>query len=73
MNIDKEYAKGLLNKYADIAMEIYAIKKEIIAERDLDNDDKWPWRDQETVKTFLNFGMTRLLDEAVCANGMKNE
>ena len=54
-------------------MEIYAIKKEIIAERDLDNDEKWSWRDQETVKTFLNFGMTRLLDEAVCANGMKNE
>ena len=73
MKIDKEYAKKILNDYADVAMEIYSVKKEIIAERDLDNDDKWPWRDQETVKTFLNFGMTRLLDEAVCANGMKNE
>ena len=63
MNIDKEYAKGLLNKYADIAIEVNAIKQELIKEKDIENDDKLSWEEQHTIKTFLNFGMTRLLDE----------
>ena len=61
--IDKEYVKEVLNHYAEIAFEVNAVKQEIIKERDLDNDDKFSWRDQETIKTFLNFGITRLLDE----------
>ena len=63
MTIDKEYVKKVLNHYAEIAFEVNAVKQEIIKERDLDNDDKFSWRDQETIKTFLNFGITRLLDE----------
>ena len=63
MTIDKEYVKEVLNHYAEIAFEVNAVKQEIIKERDLDNDDKFSWRDQETIKTFLNFGITRLLDE----------
>ena len=63
MTIDKEYVKQVLNHYAEIAFEVNAVKQEIIKERDLDNDDKFSWRDQETIKTFLNFGITRLLDE----------
>ena len=63
MTIDKEYVKGVLNHYAEIAFEVNAVKQEIVKERDLDNDDKFSWRDQETIKTFLNFGITRLLDE----------
>ena len=61
--IDKEYVKEVLNHYAEVAFEVNAVKQEIIKERDLDNDDKFSWRDQETIKTFLNFGITRLLDE----------
>ena len=63
MTIDKEYVKEVLNHYAEIAFEVNAVKQEIVKERDLDNDDKFSWRDQETIKTFLNFGITRLLDE----------
>ena len=63
MTIDKEYVKEVLNHYAEIAFEVNAVKQEIIKERDLDNDDKFSWRDQETIKTFLNFGITRFLDE----------
>lgn len=63
MTIDKEYVKEVLNHYAEVAFEVNAVKQEIIKERDLDNDDKFSWRDQETIKTFLNFGITRLLDE----------
>ena len=63
MTIDKEYVKEVLNQYADVAMAVSAVKQEIISERDIDNDDKWSWQDQDTIKTFLNFGMTRLLDE----------
>ena len=65
MTIDKEYARKILNQYADVAVEVNAIKQELISERDIDNDDKWSWRDQDTIKTFLNFGMTRLLDEYI--------
>ena len=63
MTIDKEYVKEVLNHYAEVAFEVNAVKQETIKERDLDNDDKFSWRDQETIKTFLNFGITRLLDE----------
>lgn len=61
--IDKEYARKILNQYADVAMEVSAIKQEIIKEKGIDDDDKLPWEEQNTIKTFLNFGMTRLLDE----------
>ena len=63
MTIDKEYARKILNQYADVAMEVSAIKQEIIKEKGIDDDDKLPWEEQNTIKTFLNFGMTRLLDE----------
>ena len=63
MTIDKEYVKGVLNHYADVAMEVNSIKQELIKERGIDDDDKLPWEEQNTIKTFLNFGMTRLLDE----------
>ena len=63
MTIDKEYVRKILNQYADVAMEVNAIKQEIIKERGIDDDDKLPWEEQNTIKTFLNFGMTRLLDE----------
>ena len=63
MTIDKEYVKEVLNHYVEVAFEVNAVKQEIVKERDLDNDDKFSWRDQETIKTFLNFGITRLLDE----------
>ena len=61
--IDKEYVKEVLNQYADVAMAVSAIKQEIIKERGIDDDDKLPWEEQSAIKTFLNFGMTRLLDE----------
>ena len=61
--IDKEYARKILNQYADVAMEVNSIKQELIKERGIDDDDKLPWEEQNTIKTFLNFGMTRLLDE----------
>ena len=63
--IDKEYVKEVLNQYADVAMAVSAVRQEIISERDIDNDDKWSWRDQDTIRTFLNFGITRLLDEHI--------
>ena len=63
MTIDKEYVKKVLNQYADVAMALTAIRQEIINERDINNDDKFSWREQDTIKTFLNFGMTRFLDE----------
>jgi len=63
MTIDKDYARKILNQYADVAMEVSAIKQEIIKEKGIDDDDKLPWEEQNTIKTFLNFGMTRLLDE----------
>ena len=63
MTIDKEYVKEVLNQYADVAMAVSAIKQEIIKEKGIDDDDKLPWEEQNTIKTFLNFGMTRLLDE----------
>ena len=63
--IDKEYVRKILNQYADVAMEVSAIKREVIKEKDLENDDKFSWREQDTIKTFLNFGMTRLLDEYI--------
>ena len=65
MTIDKEYARKILNQYADVAMEVNAIKQELITERGIDDDDKLPWEEQNTIKTFLNFGMTRLLDEYI--------
>lgn len=65
MTIDKEYVKRILNQYADVAMAVSAVKQEIIKERDINNDDKFSWREQNTIKTFLNFGMTRLLDEYI--------
>lgn len=65
MTIDKEYVRKILNQYAEVAVEVNAIKQEIIKELDLDNDDKLPWEEQHTIKTFLNFGMTRLLDEFI--------
>ena len=63
MTIDKEYVKEVLNQYADVAMAVSAVKQEIIKERDINNDDKFSWREQDTIKTFLNFGITRMLDE----------
>ena len=63
MTIDKEYARKILNQYADVAVEVNAIKQELIKEKDIENDDKLSWEEQHTIKTFLNFGMTRLLDE----------
>lgn len=68
MTIDKEYVKEVLNQYADVAMAVSAVRQEIISERDIDNDDKWSWRDQDTIRTFLNFGITRLLDEYIPKN-----
>ena len=65
MTIDKEYMKKILNQYADAAMEVSAIKREVIKEKDIENDDKWSWREQETMKTFLSFGCSRLLDELI--------
>ena len=65
MTIDKEYVRKILNQYAEVAVEVNAVKQEIIKELDLDNDDKLPWEEQHTIKTFLNFGMTRLLDEFI--------
>ena len=63
--IDKDHVRKILNQYADVAMEVSAIKREVIKEKDLENDDKFSWREQDTIKTFLNFGMTRLLDEYI--------
>ena len=65
MTIDKEYMKKILNQYADAAMEVSAIKREVIREKDIENDDKWSWKEQETMKTFLSFGCSRLLDELI--------
>ena len=65
MTIDKEYMKKILNQYADAEMEVSAIKREVIKEKDIENDDKWSWREQETMKTFLSFGCSRLLDELI--------
>lgn len=65
MTIDKEYARKILNQYADVAIEVNAIKQELIKEKDIENDDKLSWEEQHTIKTFLNFGMTRLLDEYI--------
>ena len=61
MTIDKEYVKEVLNQYADVAMAVSAVRQEIISERDIDNDDKWSWRDQDTIRTFLNFGIILVL------------
>ena len=66
--IDKEYVKEVLNQYADVAMAVSAVKQEIINERDINNDDKFSWKEQETIKTYLNFGITRLLDEYIPKN-----
>ena len=63
MMIDKEYVKEVLNQYADVAMAVSAVKQEIINERDINNDDKFSWREQDTITTFLNFGITRMLDK----------
>ena len=63
MTLDKDYIKKILNQYADVAMEVNSIKQELIKEKDIENDDKLSWEEQHTIKTFLNFGMTRLLDE----------
>ena len=68
MTLDKEYLKKMLNQYADVAMEINAIKQEVIREKELENDDKWSWEDQHTIKTYLNFGCNRLLDEYIPKN-----
>ena len=68
MTIDKEYLKKLLNQYADVTMAVNAIKQEVIREKELENDDKWSWEDQHTIKTYLNFGITRLLDEYIPKN-----
>ena len=65
MTIDKEYVKEVLNQYADVAMAVSAVRQEIINERDINNDDKFSWREQDTIKTFLNFGITRMLDEYI--------
>ena len=65
MTIDKQYVKEVLNQYADVAMAVSAVKQEIINERDINNDDKFSWKEQETIKTFLNFGITRMLDEYI--------
>ena len=66
--IDKDYMKRILNQYADVAIEVNAIKQELIKEKELENDDKWSWEDQHTIKTYLNFGITRLLDEYIPKN-----
>ena len=63
--IDKEYVRAVLNKYADVAIELTAIKQEVMKERDIFNDEKFSWIDQDTIQTFLKFGMTRLLDEYI--------
>lgn len=63
MTIDKDYIRRVLNQYADVAVDVNAIKQEIIKEKDIENADKLSWEEQHTIKTFLNFGMTRLLDE----------
>lgn len=63
--IDKEYVRKMLNQYAEVAMEVSAIKREIIKEKDIENDDKWSWKEQDTMKTFLSFGCSRLLDELI--------
>ena len=63
--IEKDYMKRILNQYADVAMEVNSIKQELIKEKDIENDDKLSWEEQHTIKTFLNFGMTRLLDEYI--------
>ena len=63
--IDKDYIKKILNQYAGVAMEVNSIKQELIKEKDIENDDKLSWEEQHTIKTFLNFGMTRLLDEYI--------
>ena len=68
MTIDKEYLKKLLNQYADVAMAVNAIKQEVIREKELENDDIWSYEDQHTIKTYLNFGITRLLDEYIPKN-----
>ena len=65
MTIDKEYVKEVLNQYADVAMAVNAIKQEVIREKELENDDIWSYEDQHTIKTYLNFGITRLLDEYI--------
>lgn len=65
MTLDKEYLKKMLNQYADVAMEINAIKQEVIREKELENDDIWSYEDQHTIKTYLNFGCNRLLDECI--------
>ena len=57
-----------IGKYADVAMAVSAVKQEIINERDINNDDKFSWREQDTIKTFLNFGITRMLDEYIPKN-----
>ena len=73
MTIDKDYMKKILNQYADVAIEVSAIKQEIINERDINNDDKFSWKEQETIKTFLNFGITRMLDEYLPREQTKQE
>lgn len=65
MTIDKEYMRKILNQYADVAMEVSAIKREVIKEKDIENDDKWSWQEQDAMKTFLSFGCSRLLDELI--------
>ena len=65
MTIDKDYMKKILNQYADVAIEAGVIKQEIIEEKDIENDDKLSLEEQYTIKAFLNFGMTRLLDEFI--------
>lgn len=65
MTVDKEYIRKVLNQYADVAVDINAIKQEIIAERELDDSEKLSWQEQNTIKTYLNFGCSRLLDEFV--------
>ena len=65
MTIDKEYVRKILNQYADVAVEVNSIKQELIKEKDIENNDKLSWEEQRTIKTFLNFGMTRLLDEYI--------
>ena len=69
MTIDKEYVKRILNQYADVAMEVSAIKREVINEKDIENDNNWSWKEQDTMKTFLSFGCSRLLDELIPRNG----
>ena len=57
MTIDKEYARKMLNQYADVAMEVSAVKQEIIKERDINNDDKFSWREQNTIKRYMVFNI----------------